>query len=275
MEELIKIEEKDGQKLVSARELYVGLGFQIEDGNFSRWIKKQLESVDAIENEDFSRLVFKDGANNANVTDYVITIDIAKEICMVVGVSPRINEETKLLSKKFRRYFIECEKQLKQQPMLSEKEQLALKVFNGGIDAIEAHKQLVELETKPLKEEIEIKNQVISEYTPKVTYYDLVLQSKGTMTITQIAKDYGMSGRELNAKLHDLGIQYKQSDTWLLYSKYQGMGYTKSNTYVDNSGTSRLNTKWSQKGRLFIYDTLKKVNILPTIETEDVKVQNN
>lgn len=111
--ELIKIEVKEnGQKLVSARELYVKLGFNIEDGNFSRWINKQLENVDAIENVDFTRIVFKDGANNADVTDYSITMDIAKEICMIVGITPRVNEETRVLSKKFRRYFIDCEKKL-------------------------------------------------------------------------------------------------------------------------------------------------------------------
>ena len=117
--------------------------------------------------------------------------------------------------------------------------------------------------------DIQIKDQVIKEYTPKASYYDLVLQSKGTVTITQIAKDYGMSAKQFNAKLHEMGIQYKQSGTWLLYSKYQGMGYTQSSTYVDSTGTSRLNTKWSQKGRLFIYDEMKKVGILPMIEREE------
>ena len=61
-------------------------------------------------------------------------------------------------------------------------------------------------------------------------------------------------------------IQYKQSNTWLLYSKYQGMGYTQSSTYVDDTGVSRLNTKWTSKGRLFIYDEMKKNGILPLIE---------
>ena len=64
--------------------------------------------------------------------------------------------------------------------------------------------------------DIQIKDQVIKEYTPKASYYDIVLQSKGTVTITQIAKDYGMSAKQFNAKLHEMGIQYKQSGTWLL-----------------------------------------------------------
>ena len=128
MDNLIKIETKEnGQRLVSARELYVKLGFSIEDGNFSRWIKKQLENVDAIENEDFTMVVFKDERGN-DTTDYAITTDIAKEICMVVGASPRTNEETKALSKKFRRYFIECEKKLNTPVAMSERDKVLLEM---------------------------------------------------------------------------------------------------------------------------------------------------
>lgn len=108
MRDLIKITTNDkGQQLVSARELHEGLKIKQD---FSDWIKKQLESVDAIENDDFSRFPFKREGNNATLIEYVLTVDIAKEICMVVGVSPRTNEETRALSKQFRKYFIECEK---------------------------------------------------------------------------------------------------------------------------------------------------------------------
>ena len=108
MKDLIKVTTNEkGQQLVSARELHE---FDITKGNFVRWIEKQLENVDAIENVDFTRFVFKDEGNNANINDYILTVEIAKEICMVVGVSPRTNEETRKLSKQFRKYFIECEK---------------------------------------------------------------------------------------------------------------------------------------------------------------------
>ena len=115
MKELIKITtNENGVQCVNARELYEGLGYDIKQGNFAHWIEKQLKDVDAIENVDFTRLVFKNEGNNANVSDCILTTDIAKEICMVVGVAPRTNPETKELSKQFRRYFVECEKKLKQ-----------------------------------------------------------------------------------------------------------------------------------------------------------------
>ena len=90
------------------------------------------------------------------------------------------------------------------------------------------------------------------------------------MTVTAIAKDYGMSGGALNKKLHELGIQYKQGGQWFLYAKHQEKGYTSSSTQViegqDGSTEVKLHTKWTQKGRLFIYEELKKKGVLPLIE---------
>lgn len=110
--------------------------------------------------------------------------------------------------------------------------------------------------------------QIVSELQPKATYYDLVLQNKSTLSVTKIAKDYGESAKWLNAKLHEYGIQYKQGDQWFLYQKYAQLGYTQSTTHVIDDEHSRMSTKWTQKGRLFIYDTLKAHDILPLIEQE-------
>jgi len=83
-----------------------------------------------------------------------------------------------------------------------------------------------------------IKNQIICELQPKATYYDLILQSKSALSVSQIAKDYGMSATKMNILLHDLKIQYKQGKTWLLYQPHAGMGYTVSKThpYIDSNG---------------------------------------
>ena len=113
MKELIKIQtNENGVQCVSARELYEGLKVQKD---FSDWIKNQLENVDAVEGKDFSTLKGKTSEIGGRPsTEYILTTDIAKEICMVVGVAPRTNAETKELSKQFRRYFIEAEKKLKE-----------------------------------------------------------------------------------------------------------------------------------------------------------------
>lgn len=130
-------------------------------------------------------------------------------------------------------------------------------------------------ELKTERERRSIAEQRVNELTPKASYYDLVLNNKSLVTITQIAKDYGMSGQAMNHKLHDLGVIYKQGDTWLLYSKYQRTGWTHSETIMvtKSDGTQKavMHTKWTQKGRLGLYELLKRHGILPLIETADEK----
>lgn len=118
--------------------------------------------------------------------------------------------------------------------------------------------------------------QIIAELKPKADYTDRILQNKGLVTITQIAKDYGMSGQGMNALLHKMGVQYKTaSGQWLLYSKYQAGGYTHSKTIdfirSDGSRDVRMETKWTQKGRLFLYEKLKQHGHLPMIEQEKAR----
>lgn len=114
-----------------------------------------------------------------------------------------------------------------------------------------------------------IQRQQIAEMQPKASYYDLILQNKNTVPITQIAKDYGMSGRKFNELLHELGVQYKFRKTWLLYQQYAECGYTQSRTYAIDESRSVMHTYWTQKGRLFLYDLLKCEGIYPLIEQED------
>lgn len=126
---------------------------------------------------------------------------------------------------------------------------------------------------KALELDNQVKSQQIAELQPKATYYDLILQCKDLLSVTEIAKDYGMSAKGLNAMLHELGVQYNQSGVWFLYAKYQHEGYTQTKTqnYNRPDGTqgSKVHTYWTQKGRLFIYNLLKSEDILPTIEIED------
>ena len=120
-----------------------------------------------------------------------------------------------------------------------------------------------------------VKDQQIAEMQPKASYYDMILQCKDLISVTEIAKDYGMSAKGFNKKLHELGIQYKQSGIWFLYAKYQSRGYTKTKTqnYSKPDGTQGAKTHmyWTQVGRLFLYDLLKHNNILPMIEREDME----
>ena len=121
---------------------------------------------------------------------------------------------------------------------------------------------------------LEIENaqskQIIGELRPKASYYDLILQNKSLLPISKIAKDYGMSGKAFNKLLHDLGVQFKLGDCWLLYQSFADQGYTQSKTHAIDAERSVMHTYWTQKGRLFIYDLLKNERgIYPVIERCD------
>lgn len=135
---------------------------------------------------------------------------------------------------------------------------------------------LIEVATK-LKEEKTLRliaEQRVNELQPKADYYDRILNNKGLVTVSTIAKNYGMSAVSFNKLLHELGIQFNQSGTWLLYSKFQDKGYTHIEPfdYEDKNGNPQVKTrmKWTQKGHIFLYETLKKNNYLPMIEREQI-----
>ena len=140
MKELIKVTtNNEGKQLVSARELYKGLKVQKD---FSDWIKNQLENVDAVEGKDFSTLKGKTSEIGGRPSiEYALTIEIAKEICMVVGIAPRTNEETRKLSKEYRKYLIKVEeeyRELKENPYKNlSKELQAIFIHDEKIQKIE------------------------------------------------------------------------------------------------------------------------------------------
>ncbi|MFF2016207.1 phage antirepressor KilAC domain-containing protein [Paenibacillus sp. NPDC058177] len=114
------------------------------------------------------------------------------------------------------------------------------------------------------------KDQLIQELKPKADYTDVILQNKGLVNVNQIAKDYGMSATAFNKLLHEFKVQYKQGEQWLLYSNYDDKGYVHSDTIniVRSDGRPDVNmrTKWTQKGRFFLYEFLKNEGIIPVIE---------
>ena len=122
---------------------------------------------------------------------------------------------------------------------------------------------------KAEREQRLIAEQRVLELQPKASYYDVILQSKSLVSVSQIAKDYGLSATKLNQLLNEWGIQYKQGGTWLLYQKYAPLGYTQSQTVEYNGGEgSRLHTKWTQKGRLFLHNLLTNHGYVPVVEME-------
>lgn len=119
---------------------------------------------------------------------------------------------------------------------------------------------------KKQQEKIEMQSKQIADLERKTEYLRLIEATPGYVNINQIAQDYGWSAIRMNRKLHELGIQYFQGGQWILYAKYKDKGYVKSRTVVCEDGEARMHTKWSQRGRRFIYEELRKELILPMCE---------
>lgn len=131
----------------------------------------------------------------------------------------------------------------------------------------ERDKKITQLEHETVK-----MSQIITEMQPKADYVDVVLKNKSTVCTTQIAQDYGMTANRFNCILRDMGIQRKVGKQWILYADYLPMGYVQSETVditrSDGTPDTVMHTKWTPKGRLFLYEELKKSGYIPLIEKE-------
>lgn len=233
------IENKDGILVVSSRIIANGLGKRHDN------VLRDLDNI--LTHSEMSALILP-----SNYTDnkgeirreYLLT----KDGFLLYMFSIRGYEEFKLAYiREFDRMKEELEKQNKIPQSFSEALLLA--------GRIQAEKERLELENKQMK--------------PKVEYVDNVLVSETLLTTTQIAKDFGLSAIKLNKILHEQGVQYKQSNQWLLYAKYLQEGLCQSNTYLCEDGEARFLTKWTQKGKMFIYNLLKeKYGLLPVSQWE-------
>lgn len=250
MDELIRINYETEQPTVSARELHEGL--EITD-RFSRWFERM--AAYGFENgKDFTSVKSSTLVNNGaerEIIDYQISVDMAKQICMI---------QRSEKGRQYRQYFLDLEK------AWNTPEQIFARALHMADKVVDSLKERCRF----LGGQVVDQQKVIEELQPKASYYDMILQCKDLIATTTIAKDYGMSAKKFNSMLHEMGIQFKQGDIWVLYAKYQGQGYLKSKThnYPDADGVqhSREHSYWTQKGRLFLYDFLKQKDILPLVE---------
>lgn len=193
MKELIKITENEqGQKLVSARDLYLGLG--LDKSNWKRWsVKNIIENDYFKENFDWSGFVIMTNGNETK--DFAITLRFAQHICMMARTEK---------SHEYRDYLLECEKQALQ---ITRKDKLRLQLFSGDDLLIaQAHNELVRLEieeaTAPLIDKIETDK-------PKVDAFDQYMNSDGTYTTRNACKMLGLSKKKVFAWLRVKGLVFK------------------------------------------------------------------
>lgn len=193
-----------------------------------------------------------------------------KEECLYIAT--KFNDEAR--AKLIKRW-----KELEEQHQKPSVPQNYLEALKSLVKA-EEEKQQLALENKQKDETIitiskanvELGNK-ITEMLPKVSYYDRILQSNATMTITQIAQDYGMSAIAMNKELESMRIQHKERGQWILYAQFLKGGYVHSRAVDiirrDGRHDVKYNTEWTTKGRIFLYEALKGKGILPLIEQEN------
>ena len=120
------------------------------------------------------------------------------------------------------------------------------------------------------QQEKKLLEQKLIDNESKVTYYDTILKAVGAMTVTQIAADYDLTAYALNKILKEAKVQRKVGKQWVLLKEYMSKGYVLSETIpiVRKDGTpdTQLNTKWTQKGRLFIHKILTQKGYIPLMD---------
>lgn len=239
--------DENGNVAVNARDLHTALGAK---GRFSRWVSQNFKPFH--ENEDFTRVTRVTVVNNGaerEIEDYALTLDMAKHLALVSGTQ---------FGFEIRDYFISVEKEYRKIVEQPKDSYMIDDPVERAKRWIEEAEQMKQLETDNV-----MKDQIIGELQPKADYVDKILESTGTMTITQIAADYGLTAQKLNKLLKEAKLQRQVGKQWVLYANHMNKGYTKSHTInitrTDGSPDTMPQTRWTQKGRLKIHDVLTEL----------------
>ena len=246
MNNLIEIQVNENQEqTISGRELHMFLGIETP---YKKWFDRMCE-YGFEENREYLTADKNVYGQNGQVMpqkqfDHIMKLDMAKELWMLTR-----NEK----GKQARHYFLEVERDWNSPGKVMAR---ALLIANKQIDT--------------LKLENTVQRQVISEFKPIKEYVDTILSSEDTVTVTQIAADYGISAKALNKILNEQGLIRKVGGQWVLYSNHMQKGYTKSETIdvtrSDGSVKVVMNTKWTQKGRLKIHELLTAIGVLANMD---------
>lgn len=260
---VIAAQDKDGVVWVGVKWICEGIGFS--DGQRQRQTSNIGEDI--VLSKGVANLPLP--TNGGNQLVLCLKLDYIPLWLAKVSITPNMKENNPELVNKLVKYQLQAKDVLAKafvpQYADSDEEKLAEAYLIATKKLKERDKKIALLEQETVK-----MSQTITEMQPKVNYVDLVLQSKSTVCTTQIAQDYGMTANKFNRILSDIGIQRKVGKQWILYREYLPMGYVQSST-VDITRSNGMpdtvmHTKWTQKGRLFLYEELKKNGYIPLIE---------
>lgn len=243
MKELIKITEQNGTKAVSARELYEFLGF--DKSNWAKWYRKNIENNEfAFENVDYQTFVLSTNGNETK--DFALSIEFAKKISMMARTEK--GEEA-------RRYFIECEKQLKTALPQTYKEAL-LELIKK-----EEEKEALLLENQAQQKQLEAQ-------APKVLFTEAVMGSQSSCLVGELAKIITQNGYEIGEKrlfkwLRENNYLGQKGERYNIPNQQyieQGLFELKKGTRSGNNGVmhTTITTKITGKGQVYFVNKFLK-----------------
>lgn len=240
MENLIKVSvNESNEQIVSGRELYEFLEVKTR---YNDWIERKIKKYEFIENIDFITITQKRvtvQGNEINYNEHILKLSMAKELAML---------ENNDKGKQARLYFIKCEEEYKKQKQVtfSRKDLLMLNVIKANSE----NERMIALNSYELE--------YVKPLEVEAKYTKEVLKSDSLLTVSQIAKDLGLSAIKLNKLLESLDIQYKKGGKWYIKAKYQDKGYAQYETILISDNKTVHNLKWTEKGKKFIIEILDK-----------------
>ena len=249
------INYEEDAPMISGRELYDVLEIKTP---YTMWFDRMVE-YGFSEGVDYLTILLNraDGRAGKPKTDHNLSISMAKEICMI---------QRSDIGKKCRLYFLELEKKWNSPDAIMAR---ALAMSQQALDTIREENAQLMLALEAATNTIDDQKELIEEMTPKSEYHDRVWNNPGDMTTTQIAKDYGWSAQQMNKYLQEKKVQFPKGHVWNVYQKYAALGLTHTMTEPVTDGAeirSISRTRWTPRGRIFIYEMLKSDGILPLCE---------
>jgi Rha family phage regulatory protein len=248
MAELV-IQSSNGNDVTTS--LIVAQVFGKEHKNVVRDIEN-LSCSESFNRLNFERITYRDSRNREQ-TAYEMTKD---------GFSFLVMGYTGAKAGEFKERFIS--EFNRREMMLKDDDYILMRsqqILQKRVEAAEQRVKALEADNAAKEETIELQQKELAQAAPKVQYVDTVLQSVNTYATNLIAKEMGMSAETLNKRLKEKGIQYRQSGVWVLTSKYQNKGYTKTRTHTytrsDGSQSTAMLTVWTEQGRAFLHSLFK------------------
>lgn len=280
--EVVGIIEHDGKQAVNARELHAEINVEAFDKEFMTSLEiaeltgKQHQHVmrdirsllrQGVCESNFGLMLNIKQLPNGGKREYPY-YKLTKKGCLILASGYNAVLREKIINR-----WEELEKKERVQFTIPQSYSEALLLAANQAKQIEEQQLALEQQKEELvkaSQEIVELSATITQAKPKTTYFDIMMKNKSTSVITSTAQDYGMSAKAFNKLLFDLGIQHKVAGQWVLYRQYLDKGYVNSEpvsiTHSDGTQTVKYISKWTQRGRYFLYEFLKSKDILPLIE---------